>query len=800
MKISFSWLQDYLKTTQTPAELAETLVRSGIEVTSITSTGSAATYVVAAQILSSEQHPNADRLSICQVDDGSQTARQIVCGAKNYHVGDKILLALPGAVLPGGINIKVGKLRGVESEGMMCSAQELGLSGGEGGLYILPPETVSGTELNVLFPSDTILELEITPNRPDWLGHIGIAREAAAFGAGDFLESPVVAAPSFQNSLEATIMASNACSFYSLRLMEQVNIAKSPLWLSRRLESIGLRSINNIVDITNYVMMETGQPLHAFDADKIKGIMTVRFAEEGETLEALDGNSYLLRSSDLVIADAQGVQALAGIIGGIKSSVTEKTTSVFLESAVFHPSTIRASAFFHGLRTDASYRFERGMHAAIAMKASTRAASLMLECAGAMAKAQKQVVMMGALSPRAISLRYDRCRELLGISLPDKEISSLLEKIGCLRCQEGWQVPDWRLDVTREIDLIEEVVRLHGIESIKARYLSVPSPSSATDRAYDAAMLLRRRLIASGFYEVRTSLLVSPEESSSGVIPLRNPIGEQQSTLRTSLLSGLKEVVKHNLYQGAASLKLFEIGKTFHLPHASNSTEEISKLSLIMTGQSNSLSWRGGIPRSLDLYDLKGALDHLLPGKITYSPSMRVLPPTMAIMLHLVCDAQYCGYIGCLSPAESRKLMVTGQDDAIVIAELDLSVLLKHLESCEHGSWKNEGELSKFPSITRDMAIIVDKSITYAQLEQELLMSYEAGESPYVREPLLKKMIPLDVFTDPTGEKIAVGKKSVTLELTFQAENRTLTAQEVNTVCNQLIEKLNESFDVALRS
>ena len=411
MKISLSWLHTYLKTTQSPQELAETLTRSGIEVKSIISTGSNLSNVVAAQILSSDPHPNADRLSVCIVDDGSGHQRQIVCGAKNYHVGDKVLLALPGALLPGGIKIKIGKLRGVESEGMMCSSQELGLGSGASGLHILPAETILGTEVQELFPSDTILELEVTPNRPDWLGHIGVAREAAAFGAGELtrifhtdsaaacehlmdtasasncssgsmkhtavvaihhlpchhqdsrrlatnqyeicglIEKPHISPLlSHQDSSAPRVMDAHACPFYSVRFFDLIQVNQVSSLLSRRLESIGVRSINNIVDIANYVMMETGQPLHAFDAKKIQGILTVRFARQGESLEALDGVTYHLRSSDLIIADEKGPQALAGILGGMASGVRDSTESILLESAVFNPTLIRASACFHGLK------------------------------------------------------------------------------------------------------------------------------------------------------------------------------------------------------------------------------------------------------------------------------------------------------------------------------------------------------------------------------------------------------------------------------------------------------------------
>ena len=849
MKISLSWLQTYLKTTQSPQELATTLTRSGIEVKSIISTGSNLSNVVAAQILSSDPHPNADRLSVCIVDDGSGHQRQIVCGAKNYHVGDKVLLALPGALLPGGVKIKIGKLRGVESEGMMCSSQELGLGSGASGLHILPAETILGTEVQELFPSDTILELEVTPNRPDWLGHIGVAREAAAFGAGELTrifhtdsaaacehlmdtasasncssgsmkhtavvaihhlpchhqdsrrlatnqyeicglieKSHIYPLLSHQGPSAPRVMDAHACPFYSVRLFDLIQVTKASSLLSRRLESIGVRSINNIVDITNYVMMETGQPLHAFDAKKIQGTLTVRFARPGEILEALDGVTYHLRSSDLIIADEKEPQALAGILGGMTSGVRESTESILLESAVFNPTLIRASASFHGLRTDASYRFERGSHAAVAINALEHATSLIKECSQNVVV--HEVAVIGSLPPATLlSLRYDRVRNLLGVSLEDEEISSLLTKIGCTPCEHGWRIPSWRLDLTREVDLIEEVIRLYGIERISPRYFSIPSESSLADRDYDGMMLLRRRLVASGFCEVRTNALVAPEVSSLKTIRLHNPMGEEQSGLRTSLLPGLKAVIQYNLCQGAKGLKIFELGKVFvKCAENTSAQEESLSLGLMMTGEAESSSWRGGVRRSLDLYDLKGALDALLPGKITYHPSVRPLPEVMAIAMDLFCDDLYCGYIGCLSPKEARKFMLSGQNDALIVAQLELTPLLQALH---HGAWKKEGPLPIFPSMTRDLAVVVEKSISYHALEEVLLAQ---------QEPCLKKILPVDIFTDDTGEKISAQHKSLTLQLTFQDEHRTLTTQEVNIICERMIAVLKESFDLAIRS
>lgn len=792
MKISLSWLHDYLKTDQTAEQLAETLTRSGIEVKSIASSGASIPKVVAAQILESVQHPDADRLSVCKVDDGSGTPRQIVCGAKNYKVGDKILLALPGAVLPGNFKIKVGKLRGVESEGMMCSSKELGLGVGAEGLHILPAETAIGTELSALFPTDTILELEVTPNRPDWLGHVGVAREAAAFGAGEFLWKKLAMPALKIESSIADIQAPNDCSFYSLRTISNIAVKASPSWLQQRLEAIGLRSINNIVDIANYVMMDLAQPLHAFDAAKIKGALVVRFAKEGEKLEALDGKIYNLSNADLVIADDHGPQALAGVIGGMASSVTETTTSLLLESAVFNSSAIRRTARVHGVVTDAAYRFERGTHSAIAQEASAYATSLITELAGGIAS--QELFTAGSLpEPVIIPFRADRCRQLLGISLSDEEMASLLKTLGLIPHEGGWLVPSWRLDLAREVDLIEEIARLYGIETITPRCMAFPAPSSKADAYYDKAMAVRRSLAAHGFHEARTSTLVAPEEGSEAkTLFLRNPMGAQQSALRTTLIPGLLTALEHNVRQGASSIRFFEVGKVFqafnedyHHHSLQHHAEESLSLGIVMAGAALPLEWRAGEQRSLDLYDLKGVLDSLMSEKISYrSIDKKGFP----LALEILCEGKACGFLGLLAPAKARQLMVTGQQYPIVIAEVNLSLLQEHYCTV---SWKKGADLPKFPAVTRDLALIVNDSVAYELIEKNLLE---------LKEEHLSSVIPFDVFNDPTGEKVPLGKKSIAIALTFQHDDRTLTAEEVSQALKRMMTQLKESLDIEVRS
>ena len=789
MKISLSWLRDHLRTDKPASEIAQILTDAGLEVGAVESNGVTTAKVVAARILESVQHPNADRLSVCKVDDGSGTPRQIVCGAKNYKVGDKVPLAQPGAVMPGDFKIKVGKLRGVESEGMMCSSKELGLgegAQGDVGLLILDPATTIGTPLTELFPAEEVFEIEITPNRPDWLGHLGVAREAAAFGCGELI-SPTLAIPSSKEDASvAAIAAPDAASFYSIRRIDGVKVAPSPEWLRKRLESVGLRPINNIVDITNFVMFETGQPLHAFDAAKIGGVLTVRMAAEGEKFTALDGSEHQLTPGDPVIADskgAQGVLALAGITGGKASGVSDGTTSILLESAVFTPGVIRRAARAHGLSTDSSYRFERGVDAAGALAASARATALILEIAGG--TASSELAVAGSLpAPRVVTLRGDRVRSLLGIDLDDAGIAALLAKLGLKQVPDGFEIPSWRNDLTREVDLIEEVARLHGIGNITSRLHAGAALSSEADRSYDFALGLRRRLAGAGFHEARSGTLTGSRDqevfSTGGVIVVRNPMGEEHSTLRGSLIPGLLDSVARNLRHGAESVRLFEIGRVYQTPEK-NKPEERHRLGLVMTGRVHIENWRGEPARPLDLFDLKGVLSRF--GAVTFRAASHARLP---LALEILIGGKPAGLLGILSPADAREVMVGGHQGQILVAELDLAPLEKSSSALSKGT----AALPKFPSVRRDLALLLDVAVPYAVVEESVLAA---------KEELLTGITPFDIFSDPKGEKVPLGKKSLAVALTFQHADRTLTTEEVNDALARIVTRLRESAGAEIR-
>ena len=787
MKISLSWLRDYLRTDKPASEIARILTDAGLEVGAIESTGVAIPKVVAARILESVQHPNADRLSVCKVDDGSGTPRQIVCGAKNYKVGDTVPLAQPGAVMPGDFKIKVGKLRGVESEGMMCSSKELGLGEGADGLLILPADTVIGTPLSELFPAEEVFEIEITPNRPDWLGHLGVAREAAAFGCGELLANEPELPLTKEDASVAAIAAPAVSSFYSIRRIDGVKVGPSPEWLRKRLESVGLRSINTIVDITNFVMFETAQPLHAFDAEKIQGALTVRFAGEGESFTALDGKEHVLSANDPVIADAKGVQAVAGITGGAASGVSETTTSVLLESAVFDPAVVRRSGRALGISTDSSYRFERGVDARGALAASARAASLIVELAGG--TLSPEVVVAGSLpAPQTVSLRGDRVRSLLGITIDDSEIAALLSKLGLKKTESGFGIPSWRNDLTREIDLIEEVARLHGIGNITARVQGIPSHSSDADRAYDFARGLRRRLAGMGFHEARSGTLTGSHNqadfATGAVVAVRNPMGEEHSTLRSSLIPGLLEAVTRNLRHGAPSVRIFEIGRVYR----QEEPQERPFVGFVLTGRSLPESWRGEGERPLDLFDLKGILENL--GGCTHEITFRAMTHArLPLALEIMISGKVAGLLGLLSPADTREVIVGGHQGGVVVAELDLTLL----QAAVGTSFKDSsrfGILPKFPAVRRDLALLLGSAVPYSSIEESVLGA---------KEELLSGIIPFDVFSDPKGEKVPADKKSLAVALTFQHADRTLTTEEVSEAVTRIVARLRESVGAEIR-
>jgi phenylalanyl-tRNA synthetase beta chain len=781
MKFSLNWLGEFVELPDDVQQLTDLVTLAGVEVEGIERRGANFQRVVVAQITASAQHPNADRLSVCQVDDGSGQTRQIVCGAKNYQVGDKVPLALPGAILPNDFKIKASKLRGVESQGMLCSANELGIADDAAGLLILAPSAHIGTPLSDLFPNDTILDVEITPNRADLLSHYGMAREIAAL-----TEKPLpkmeAGEPVTGTGEAVQISAPNECPFYSARRIENITVGPSPDWLRTKLEAVGLRSINNIVDITNFVMLELGQPLHAFDADKLQGGIKVRLAQPNEKFLALDGRTYNLSPRNMLIADEVRGIAIGGVMGGEATGVTGATRNLLLESAWFLPASIRRTVRELNLPSDASYRFERGVDPAMVLPASERATQLIREIASG--EPARETIIAGTLpaAPAGFSLRYARCNELLGTTIAPAEADRILERVGLQKLgaterQSTWRIPSHRSDLRREVDLIEEIVRIFGINRISGSDRSRFTPISAADRRYDFEMELRQRLVARGFLEARTSTLIGRQSLGSGfgrgAVELRNPLSEDHVALRPSLVPGLVAALERNLRAGAKSVRLFEAGRVFLPPDG----KEMRRLGLLLSGEaSGSMHWRGDHSRSLDFYDLKGALEAAGLGDISLR---RIERTEFALATDLFSGEERRGFAGQLVSAQ------TSASAPVFVAEIDLP---NEFETTPAG--RKFRELQRFPSVSRDIALIAPERLSH----EEILAAMKSA-----KEPLLERVELFDLFSGKGAEQIGAGRKSLAYSLTYLDKNRTLTSDEVNAAHGRIRERLKSELDVELR-
>ncbi len=812
MQVSLSWLNTHLDlSSYTVQQLSDLLTFAGVEVEGIEERGVTTDKVVVAQIDSFVQHPNADKLSVCQVNDGSGTARQIVCGAKNFKAGDKVPLALPGAVLPGGFAIKEGKLRGVDSMGMMCSGKELGLGEDHSGLLILAAETIVGTPFNQLVPSDVVFDLEITPNRPDLLSHLGLARELSALtgiplkGQRDYTktstkqqlepsEARQTAAGSPKGSeahqtSNLKLETPSACPLYTARIIKGVKVGPSPEWLRRRLESIGLRPINSIVDITNYVMMEMGQSLHCFDLDKLNGSIVVRNASEGEQMLALDGQTYTLQADDLVIADQKRAVAIAGIMGGEETGVTEATTNVLLEAAWFTPSNIRRTSRRLGLSSDSSYRFERGIDPQQVAGGSELATKLILEIAGGKADDVLLVAGEKPILTGQIALDDNRARNLLGTpDLSSDEIRAILTKLGLTHENDTWTVPSYRADLQRPVDLIEEIARVIGLDRVPSKASAISVPSDATDRAYDFAMTIRQSLVNRGCFEAQTLRLISDAQLADSLgggtgVAVKNPLSEDHTTLRPSIIPGLIATAALNIRQGADRLRFFELGRVFlKLPNGASREEE--RLAILISGPVSPSSWHARVPQAADVHDLIGLIQNL-PGlsRVAIEPKPVKEPPANFLLVNeLRSGNRNLGWIAQLHPSRARAIDAR---HPVYVAEL----LLSALRQGSTGPAKFE-ELPRFPAMTRDVAMEVPADLPHAKVAAFFVAQ---------KQPLLVKAEVFDVFTDPSGQKIAKDRKSIAWTLTYRAVDRTLETAEVDAAHTSILAALEKSLPATVR-
>ncbi len=800
MLIPLSWLREYVDVDMSPEDLADKLDLTGTAVESVKRLGAGLEGVVVGLVVDCEKHPHADRLKVCLVDVGEDPPRRIVCGAPNVEGGQLVPVALPGAKLPSGMTIGKAKIRGIESEGMICSEAELSLGEDASGIMVLEGHYEVGSSLaKALGLDDAVLELEITPNRPDCLGIIGVAREVAAITGAELKIPPAEVEEADRPATEAAsieIADADLCPRYEARLIMGVKVGPSPLWMRRRLEKAGIRPISNVVDVTNYVMLETGQPLHAFDYDLIDGAkVIVRRARKGERIVTLDGVERLLQEGDLVIADAQKAIAIAGIMGGRYSEVSDKTVNVLLESAHFAPESVMRTSRRLGLLSEASARFEKGVDPNVVPFAADRAIELMRRLAGGEVLKGSLDVYPGKIEPRSLRLRVDRTNDVLGTDLDSREISGILRRLGLAVAPSKEPkvlevaVPTFRFDLEREIDLVEEVARIYGYNAVKS---TLPAGGRQGGLSFRQKMLraISDRLVSQGLREAQTYSFSDPRDADLMNLPstsslrrslsLLNPMTEEQSLMRTSILPGLLKAVRHNIYRGQYSVKLFEIGRVFR-PSDGELPEEKTMLAIALAGETHADEWyeKG---RQLDFFDLKGMVEDLLEsiGVLDWSISRledaRFHPGRSAA---LEIGGERAGVFGEVHPAVRERLDLQHR---AVAAEIDADTLVD-ASSFE----RSFEEIPKFPAIVLDVALVVDEKIANG----ELLSAIEAEGGKLLESARL-----FDVFRGPG---IPEGKKSVAYSLTLRSPERTLTDEEAKLARERIVERLRRDFGAAIR-
>ena len=789
MKISENWLREWANPELNTDQLVSQLTMAGLEVDSVESAAPEFNHVVVAEVIGCEQHPDADRLNVCQVNDGTGNTVQVVCGASNVRVGLKIAFAQVGADLPG-FKIKKAKLRGVESFGMICSEKELQLSEGGDGIMELPVDAPVGTSLeDYLLLNDTLIEIDLTPNRGDCLSIAGVAREVFANNGIDAIALDVRDVKhEIDDVFSVELLNETACPRYVGRVIKGIKAnAETPLWMKEKLRRSGLRSISPVVDVTNFVMMELGQPMHGFDLDKLNGGIRVRNATAGEKITLLDGSEVECRDDTLVIADHRVPVAIAGIMGGLNSSVDDDTTNILLESAFFIPSLIAGKARSYGLHTDSSHRFERGVDPQLQIKAIQRASGLLLEIVGGKAGPIIEKASQANLPENPqVELRHQRIERLLGISVTTEQVTDILNKLDMKisTIEGGWKVtaPSYRFDINIEADLIEEVGRIIGYNNIpgtkEAAHISMASFSEKNISENQ----LRDSLVAHGYHEAITYSFVSPElqrilHPNQLTLSLANPISSDMSEMRTRLLPGLIQAVKHNLNRQQPRIRLFETGLCF-IPDGEELIQR-SHIAAVITGLSESESWIGS-KQSVDFYDIKGHLENLMNLADDSAFEFRqgsneILHPGQSADIYY--KDELVGFVGALHPAVLKSLDI---DQQLFVFELETEGLTK----TELAEFK---ELSRFPSIRRDLALIVDQDIS----AQQLINSING-----IKSEIIQDVFVFDVYT---GKEVIINRKSIALGLILQGFSRTLTDKDVDKTVSNVLKILEEEHKAVLR-
>jgi phenylalanyl-tRNA synthetase beta chain len=778
------------------------MTMAGIEVEAVKQSQLVPEGVVVAEIRERKQHPNADKLSVCRVFDGSEEL-QIVCGAPNCDAGKKIPLAKIGTVFIDSetgeeFKIKKGNLRGEKSFGMMCSAKELGLDGDHSGLLELDKSLEVGTPLTEVFKGDTVIEVEVTPNRPDWLSHWGIARDVSCLLAAPAVMPEFTLTESITGEYPSnlvTVEDKELCPRYTARVIRNVKITESPEWLKERLLSIGLRPINNVVDITNYVLMELGQPLHAFDMDKLaENRIVVRRARNGEKMVLLDDSELELQDRHLVICDAEKPVCLAGVMGGKDSGVTEETTNVLLESAAFFSSNIRATARELGVSSDSSYRFERGIDWDMVETASARAAAMILELAGGELVTELIDVQDTKPSPEPVVCRFERIRKLIGVNVANSEIIDIFHKLHLDVCAVDdvkcvVTPPLFRLDIQREADLAEEVARIHGLDKIPFIPVKGVNAASISDDAYLQYENLGNQLIELGLYECLHYSMVNEKSalrdtsfSSDDLIKIDNPLSLELACMRPSLFGEMLDTIERNISRKNLNLRLFELGIVF-CGNQKLFPEERYECCMVLSGQKNPERFSGELKEVYDFYDMKGLVESLLERRdivnfrFVQSGDSRFAPGMCA---ELQIDGKSAGHMGQLASEYTDGLRTS---HPVFVAMIDADSLI----NAPIGPIYYQ-PVSLFPSTTRDVAFIADESLQHQEVIE------------FIQKAGLKNLENVKIFDIFKDEKaVGAGKKSMAYTLTFRDPNRTLTDKEVNKAFEKLRRMMSHELDIELR-
>ncbi|MEE3233546.1 MAG: phenylalanine--tRNA ligase subunit beta [Candidatus Latescibacterota bacterium] len=790
MKLTTEWLAEYITCDWTWNELVTRLTMSGLEFEGARELGRDLDCVVVGHILSCEKHPDADRLSVCTVDIGENIVT-IVCGAPNVAVGQKVAVAIPGSILPGNFKIKKTKIRGVESFGMICAEDEIGLGDSHDGILILEKNLIPGDSIaSALKINDTVIDFEVTPNRPDCLSVIGIAREVHAI-TGNELNIP-------ESKIDQTGTPSSAdiqidvetpldCPRYVARVIRNVKVGPSPDWLRRRLQAIGQRSINNIVDITNFVMMELGQPLHAFDLSKLsKKKIVVRHAREREQLLTLDGDQHELNQDILVIADGEKPIALAGIMGGKDSAVNERTTDIVLESAYFVPHLIRSTRKDLSLQTEAATRYERGADWSICQRASDRAAVLIAEYAGGEIASEPIDIFPAPPETPRINLRIKRANSLLSTNFSIQEASERLVRLGCETSIEedviNVKVPCFRPDLLREIDLIEELGRIHGYDNIKGSEQSNGSWLGGVDIHLQTQRSLREMLVDFGYDEVVTNTVVEKEwecliEVEEKVVII-NPPTESQSLLRSRLLPSLLEVGRRNLNQQERRLRLFEVGKCFSIAREPGLLPtEHTELAVLCSGPRNISPWQGDVS-TIDFFDIKGIAERIIGStNITFTPfANKGYRNGHSAQINLAKDP--VGYVGQVS---SNLLEAFDIKQSVFILEIQVKAMAEF--------WQKQAvrfsPVPKFPTAERDLSIVVKDEVAQEDVRTTIMKGKWVEHVEF-----------LDIYV---GDQLQDGYKSLSFSIALRDPDATLTDKQADSTIGSILKQLSKLFDAKLR-